>query len=34
VNDYTFILMANKTKSQVMAFVPKVVRTIASAVEV
>ncbi|XP_066364353.1 GDSL esterase/lipase At5g45910-like [Miscanthus floridulus] len=33
VNDYTFILMANKTKSQVMAFVPKVVRTIASAVE-
>lgn len=33
VNDYTFTWMANKTKSEVMAFVPKVVRTIASAVE-
>uniref|UniRef100_A0A804UC32 GDSL esterase/lipase n=1 Tax=Zea mays TaxID=4577 RepID=A0A804UC32_MAIZE len=34
VNDYTFLWTANKTESEVMAFVPRVVRTIASAVEV
>jgi phospholipase/lecithinase/hemolysin len=34
VNDYTFIFSANKTEAQVMrSYVPKVVRTIASAVE-
>jgi hypothetical protein len=34
VNDYTFLWTANKTESEVMAFVPRVVRTIAAAVEV
>lgn len=33
VNDYTFLWTANKTESEVMAFVPRVVRTIAAAVE-
>ncbi|XP_004961579.1 GDSL esterase/lipase At5g45910 isoform X2 [Setaria italica] len=34
VNDYAFIFSANKTEAEVRSYVPKVVRTIASAVEV
>uniref|UniRef100_K3ZCS8 GDSL esterase/lipase n=1 Tax=Setaria italica TaxID=4555 RepID=K3ZCS8_SETIT len=33
VNDYAFIFSANKTEAEVRSYVPKVVRTIASAVE-
>jgi hypothetical protein len=34
VNDYSFIFSANKTEAEARSYVPKVVRTIASAVEV
>ncbi|CAN6341473.1 unnamed protein product [Urochloa humidicola] len=33
VNDYSFFFMANKTEAEVMSYVPKVVKTIALAVE-
>ncbi|CAL5095701.1 unnamed protein product [Urochloa decumbens] len=33
VNDYSFFFMANKTEAEVRSYVPKVVKTIASAVE-